>query len=336
MKATCVLGLDFGDEGKGKIVSHLLSQKTLFGKNKFNLCVRYNGGHNAGHSIILNGQKIITHIIPGGILHGIKSIIGHGCVLNPTKFFDELKYLQENGVAWSTNMIKIAYNTHIITQEHIEEDSKDTKIGTTKQGNGPCYRDKYARTGIRAEDIKELKPFLIDMYEELQQPNLNVLFEGAQGFHLDINWGPFYPYLTSSSCGVSGVIDCGVQPKNIKNVVGVCKAYTTYVGAKKFQPDSYGILENIQKIGKEFGATTGRVRQVNFLDLDRINKSIDINGVDTLIINKMDILNKVGGWRLYKDKYLEYFISERDFKSYIKKNIRKGVKIIFSYSPERI
>jgi len=333
IQADCVLGLQFGDEGKGKVVSHLIS------KNKYDYCMRFNGGHNAGHTIIHNGKKIVTHIIPSGIVHNILCIIGHGCVINPVKFFEEVRYLEENGYHDCRKYIKIAYNAHIITPEHIAEDNKDTKIGTTKQGNGPCYRDKHSRIGIRAESVPELKPFLIDVYEELYNKKVKVLLEGAQAIGLDINWGPFYPCLTSSTCGIGGAIDAGIPPKSIRNVLGVCKAYVTYVGAKEFQPD-YVVLNEIQEVGKEYGATTGRKRQCDFVDLDLLNKAIDINGVNVLIINKMDILNEVGDWRYYKkDEYsrkINCCDGEKEFKKHLKKNIRKGVKIIFSYSPEKI
>ena len=346
IKADVVVDCQFGDCGKGKCSHALMSQKNLFGKNKYDYCLRYNGSGNAGHTIIHNGKKFITHQIPAGIFYGIKSIIGHGCVLNPTKFFEELQYLKDNDIDCD-GLIKISHTTHIITPEHIIEDSKDVKIGTTKSGNGPAYRDKYARIGIRAEDIKELQPYIIDIYKEFFRGG-RVLCEGAQGFGLDIDWGEFYPYLTSSHTTVGGAILNGIPHNCIGNVYGICKSYVTYVGAMKFQPDyasyEYSIYEKeifnkIQQVGKEIGATTGRIRQINWLDIDLLNKAIDINGVNILIINKMDILNEVGVWRVYKkNKYgvkeLIFLDSEKEFKKYLKKNIHS--KIIFSYSPEKI
>ncbi|MFA5048300.1 MAG: adenylosuccinate synthetase [Patescibacteria group bacterium] len=333
MKVDIIVDLVFGDSGKGCVSSSLLQ------KNKYDYCVKPNGSSNAGHTIIINGEKIVTHLIPAGVLHGIKSIIGPCCVMNVDKFLNEVKYLEEKGYN-CRELIKVAYNAHIVTDIHIEEDSKDIKIGTTKQGNGPAYRDKYNRTGIRAESIPELKPFLVDIYEELfSQKNNRILFENSQGFGLDIDHGVYYPYVTSSSCGVGAVTQTGIPPKSVRNIYGVCKAYITYVGAMKFQPD-FPILNKIQEVGKEYGATTGRVRQCDFMDLDQLNKAIDINGVNILVINKMDILNEVGVWGIYRKgecgKYVNFFKNEKEFKKYLKKNIRKGVKIMFSYSPDKI
>lgn len=338
MKADILIDLLYGDNGKGKCVNELSKRKTIFGKPYYNKVIRFNGAGNAGHTTYHNGKKFITHLVPSGIFQGITSIIGPECMLNVDKFFEEINYLEDNGIE-TKSLVKVAKEAHIITKEHLEEDEKDVKIGTTKQGVGPCARDKYNRTGIRAESIYELSPYLVDIYEELfNDKNNSILFEGAQGFYLDISYGN-YPYVTSSHCSVGSAIMNGVPYSYINSVYGIVKSYVTYVGGKQFQPEGQ-IYKEIQIVGKEFGATTGRKRQVNWLDIDMINKAIDINGVDTLIINKMDVLNEIGVWRLYKKgeygRQLIYFDSEKEFKRFIKKNIRKGVKIIFSYSPERI
>ena len=175
MLADIVVDLQYGDCGKGKVTHHLCK------KEKYTHVIRYNGGCNAGHTIYHDGVKFITHHIPAGVFFGIKSIIGPGCVVNPTQFFKELQELNEGGVG-TEGLVYIAKNTHVITDAHLEEDAKDTAIGTTKRGNGPAYRDKYGRTGIRAEDVPELAPYIIDMFEELHEKHTNprILFEGAQ------------------------------------------------------------------------------------------------------------------------------------------------------------
>jgi len=178
-----VIGLQYGDEGKGKITNQLAAT------GNYHAVVRFNGGGNAGHTIYKDGKKIVTHLVPCGILHGILSIIGPGCVLNIPKFFEELDYLKSNG--FDTSLVKIAKNCHIVTQEHIDEDSLDTKIGTTKTGNGPAYRDKYARIGKRAEDFPELEPYIINLTNYIYSSPKFILAEGAQGFYLDIDHGDY-------------------------------------------------------------------------------------------------------------------------------------------------
>ena len=167
-----VIGMQYGDEGKGKIANQMAAS------GEYDYVIRFNGGGNAGHTIYFNGEKIVTHLVPCGILHGIPSIIGNGCVINTEKLFDELEYLKRFG--FDTSLLKIADNAHIITQDHIDEDSKDTTIGTTRTGNGPCYKDKVGRTGIRACDIPELEPYLIDMYSYIHSSPKKFLAEGAQ------------------------------------------------------------------------------------------------------------------------------------------------------------
>ena len=147
--------------------------------------------------------------------------------------------------------------THIILPNHIIEDTKDSAIGTTKTGNGPAYRDKYFRKGIRASEEPILKEFIIDTHKEFYgDREVKILIEDAQGFELDIDWGD-YPFVTSSHCTVGGAILNGVPPKYIRNTIGIAKAYSTYVGSKKFEGDDE-VFKNIRELGNEYGATTGR------------------------------------------------------------------------------
>jgi adenylosuccinate synthase len=232
-----VIGLQHGDEGKGKVTHHLLKS------GEYTHCVRFNGGCNAGHTIYHNGVKLVTHHIPAGVFFGVTSVIGNGCVIDPKKLFEEIEYLESHGID-VRNYLKIAKNAHIITE--------------AKTGNGPAYRDKYSRTGYRAESLPSLESFLVDIYEELSGDTV-VLMEGAQGFWLDPDWGD-YPYVTSSHTGVAAAIQNGINPRSIRNVWGIIKSYETYVGKRNFQPEGE-VFNKIQKVGQEFGATTGRVRQ---------------------------------------------------------------------------
>ena len=288
MIADVVIGLQHGDEAKGK-VTHV---KCKEGKDFYTHVLRFNGGGNAGHTIYHEGKKFVTHYIPAGIFYGIKSVIGNGCAVNVKSFLEEAKMLADAG--FDTSLIKIASNCHIVTEEHLEEDGKDDKIGTTKRGNGPAYTAKYARTGVRACDVPEL-----------------------EGCIIDIDWGD-YPYVTSSHCTTAGVsLNC-VPPSWIRNVWGVGKVYDTYVGKKDFEPDDL-IFQEIRDAGEEYGATTGRPRQCNWLDLDALIRAININGVTQVVLNKADVLKeghnhqkpkKTGQFRWHKDMVL--FSSSKD------------------------
>ena len=334
MIADVVVDLQYGDCGKGKVTHSLLKD------GEYTHCIRYNGGCNAGHTIFHDGVMFVTHHIPAGVFFGVKSIIGPGCVVNLEQFFNEIHDLQEAGIE-TTGMVFIASNAHIITESHLEEDGKDTKIGTTKRGNGPAYRDKYGREGMRACDVPNLERYVIDVYDELHNDSKNpvILFEGAQGFGLDIDWGD-YPYVTSSHCTVGSAILNGVPPQAIRKVYGVAKGYETYVGAKEFEPKKDAkIFHEIREIGQEFGATTGRPRKCNWLDLDLLRKAIQINGVTHLIMNKMDVLKEVQTWRVRNgDLRALHFLSEQAMKEHIKEEaISCGVKeLCFSYSAEGI
>ena len=320
MIADIIVDLQYGDCGKGKVAHHLC--RTGY----YTHVIRYNGGCNAGHTIYHEGKKFVTHHIPCGVFFGVRSVIGTGCVVNIEQFKKEVKELKDAGFDVE-NLVKIAANAHIITDFHMQEDKKDTKIGTTKRGNGPAYRDKYARKGVRAFEFPELQPYLIDMYTELHDnpdfDHIEILFEGAQGFGLDIDWGD-YPYVTSSHCTVGGAILNGDPPQSIRDVWGVAKVYETYVGTKKFEGDD-DTFAKIRDVGEEFGATTGRPRQINWLDMDSLKMALSINGVNKLVFNKADVLEEVNKFCLYSGINLFEFDTSKDMKYWIEKELEDKV-----------
>jgi adenylosuccinate synthase len=327
--ADVIVDLQAGDTGKGK-VAHALCKS-----GEYTHVVRYNGGGNAGHTIYHNGKKFVTHFIPVGVMYGIPSIIGPGCVVNVKSLFDEIQELEEGGID-VIPYLKVDKRVHVITDSHKEEDSKDSTIGTTKTGNGPAYRDKYYRQGLRAENEPKLKDFLCDIYEVLHTKGpVSILFEGAQGFELDVDWGD-YPFVTSSHCTVGSAVLNGVPPQKIRKVYGIAKAYRTYVGAKHFEGDSE-YFEMIRKEGGEFGATTGRPRQVNWLDIQDLVKAANINGVTDLIINKIDVMGNIGVYRVIDFGVEKEFANMKDMMEYIDDQITiytDGVlNVRFSMSP---
>ena len=333
MLADIVVDLQYGDCGKGKVTHHLCKS------GEYTHVIRYNGGCNAGHTIFHNKRKFVTHHIPCGVFFNTKSIIGPGCVLNVEQFFREIKELNDGGIN-TEGLVFVSDNTHIITADHLEEDGKDTKIGTTKRGNGPAYRDKFGRTGIRAKDIPELRPYLIDIYEELHQKWSEpvILFEGAQGFGLDIDWGD-YPYVTSSNCISAAALLNGVPPQAVRNVWGVAKIYETYVGTKNFQPIG-DVFNQIQETGQEFGATTGRKRQVNWMNLNFLTKAININGITHLVFNKVDVLEELGRFALYQNGQKKEFDNVFSMEDFVDASVSQTAQFIkeihFSRTPHAI
>jgi len=355
LRADVVVDLQYGDCGKGKITHHLARTQ------KYSHVLRYNGGCNAGHTIFHNGKKFVTHQIPAGVFFGIKSIIGSGCVVSPEQFFAELKMLEEGGID-TKGKIFIAKNAHVITDAHKAEDKEaGGKIGTTGQGNGPAYRDKYGRTGVRAEKTAELEPYLIDLYEEWFTPSkveglntsslsraksseveglpdINILAEGAQGFGLDIDWGD-YPFVTSSHCTTAGALLNGLPPGAINSVWGVAKIYETYVGSKKFQPGGE-IFDKIGDIGEEFGATTGRRRQVNWMNMQTAERAIRMNGVTHVVFNKVDVLREAGQWAVIDNDKVIPFEGEQPMQEFVKKRLTaltiKPENVFFSESKDKI
>ena len=360
MTNTVVVGTQWGDEGKGKIVD-LLSEHA-------DCVVRFQGGNNAGHTMVVNGKEIISHLIPSGIIQAKKCYIGNGVVVDPFVLLDEIDYLTDNNIDVSPEMLQVSNRAHIIMPYHQEIDKArevkkgKNKIGTTGRGIGPCYEDKATRRGIRFCDLLDLdlfkekvttlmeeKNFYLEHYfkAETMDPQLvidqilairerlipyiadvsvalfeginqgkTVLFEGAQGTHLDIEHGT-YPFVTSSST-VSGnaANGSGVGPGQLNEIIGIVKAYTTRVGAGPFPTELFDeIGEKIQKTGSEFGATTGRKRRCGWLDMVILRNAARLNSLTGLAITKLDVLDDLDEIKIctgyeYDGKFIENFPPE--------------------------
>ena len=336
MKADIVVGLQHGDEGKGKVVCSLINEK-------YDYCLRFNGGPNAGHTVYVKDQKIVLHQIPCGILNNITSVIGSGCVVDLRKLKNEIDLLTKHGVNVES-LLKISYNAHVISEEHIQDDINHNPIGSPKSGIRPVNRDKYDRKGTRIIDIGSsvLKKYIgecavVDTYQLFYGDNIKnnkcrVLCEGAQGFELDIDYGN-YPYVTSTHC-VSGFINgSGVSIKSVEKVYGIAKIYATYVGTMEFEDTTEENFKKLRIIGEEQGATTGRDRQVNWLNMDRLRKSVILNGVTDLIINKCDIIQQLGVFKLLDKNNTIEFETFQQMKNYIVERLKDVIKtknIIFS------
>ena len=329
MAIRAVIGGQWGDEGKGKIVD-LLSKDA-------EIVARYQGGANAGHTVYQNEEKIVLHQVPSGILRqDCFCIMGNGMVVDPIELVEEINMLKSKNI--STQNILISPHAHIVTPLHKFLDRKNEQktnnfIGTTCKGIGPCYVDKYNRVGIRAIDLKnsdQLKSILVerinncisnsqmnnDEYKEIEleietffdscnivkdfvKDTFNVLFskdniliEGAQGTLLDIDHGT-YPFVTSSSPFSGGIsTGLGIPLTKLENIIGIFKAYATRVGSGPFPSelnDSDG--EKLQKVGSEFGATTGRPRRCGWFDAIAAKYSCMINGLTDIALTKLDILD---------------------------------------------
>lgn len=332
-----VLGCSYGDEGKGKVVHDLLS------KHNYDLCVRFNGSGNAGHTIYMNDKKVILHQIPIGILHtNVINLISSDCLVNISKLQEELECIKNIGVDISKRLY-ISKACHIITNDAIEYDKRHNTIGTTNSGIGPTYANKMLRTGKRVEEytqeLKQLGVELVDMRKfwvsDLTKNVETILLEGAQGFELDINWTNHYPYCTSSTCTIGGAINTGIPIKKIRNVYGISKIYDTYVGTRAFQPENDKHLNLIGNLGKEFGSTTGRKRQCNYLNLDNLVEALKLNQCNICIINKVDIIQEVKIYKLYHLGVLLQFDSLDDMKTYISTAL-SFVTVIYSSNPYHI
>jgi adenylosuccinate synthase len=329
-KVDICCGLSWGDEAKGKIVSNLASS------GNYDFVCRWAGGNNAGHTIYLNGKKYKTHIVPCGVFNNITSIIGPDCVIHPESFFKEVEYLRENG--FNEKCIKISPNTHIVQHFHINEDKEKYGYqGTTNNGIAPCYGDKYLRKGIRAIDCPDLSEYIWD--EKLWG---NVLCEGAQGFWLDINYGN-YPYVTSSTTVPYGACSLGFPPQKISKIYGAAKIYDTRSGTDPDFPET--LLEDrdlmkLVEIGGEIGTTTGRIRKTNWLNIDKLIFACNKSGTTDIIISKVDIIEKLGIFKLFHNEKIINLNSINEMKNYITTNIISNcplvTAIIYSYSAETI
>ena len=357
-----VIGTQWGDEGKGKIVD-LLAEYADF-------VVRFQGGNNAGHTMVVNGEQFISHLVPSGILQNKTCFIGNGLVVDPEVLVSEINYLISKGIAVNPQTLRISEKAQVIMPYHKQLDHAreikkgEMKIGTTGRGIGPCYEDKASRVGIRFIDLlaperfkrtvrtvldeknfqlkhyygmdtidpeevieqylgyaEILAPYIADTSVEIMNgihAGKRVLFEGAQGTHLDIDHGT-YPFVTSSST-VSGNACCGsgVGPKDITGVIGIVKAYTTRVGAGPFPTellDETG--DYIQSKGAEFGATTGRKRRCGWLDTVILNNAVRLNGLTGLVITKMDVLGGLDTLNIctgytYNGKVMDTFPADLD------------------------
>lgn len=358
-----IIGTQWGDEGKGKIVD-LLAEHADY-------VVRFQGGNNAGHTMVVDGEQFISHLIPSGILQGKKCVIGNGVVVDPEVLLEEIDYLTAKGITIGPDQLKISEKAHLIMPYHQRIDaarenalSQNKKIGTTGRGIGPCYEDKANRCGIRFVDLLKTENFdekvkavckeknfyltkyfnedpvdpeeIIEKYIAYQQrlapfvtdisvyiskgikAGKHVLFEGAQGTHLDIDHGT-YPFVTSSNT-VSGnaCSGAGVGPKQISGIVGIVKAYTTRVGAGPFPTELFDeIGDKIQRTGAEFGATTGRKRRCGWLDMVILNNAVRLNSLTGLVITKLDVLDDLDTINIctaynYKGTIIEDFPADLD------------------------
>jgi adenylosuccinate synthase len=336
MSAFIVLGAQWGDEGKGKMTDYLAEEAEVV--------VRFQGGNNAGHTVEVGDRQYKLHLIPSGILYDNKlNVIGNGVVVDPKALFEEIGYLEKEGVKVTPEKLIISDRAHVIMPYHklldkLKEEARGKNdIGTTGKGIGPCYTDKVERCGIRVCDLlhadvfeeklreymtmknayitkvyggealdverilveyneyaKRMRPFVQDtsvkVYNEIKA-NKNVLFEGAQGMLLDIDYGT-YPYVTSSNTTAGGVSNgVGIGPNMITNAVGITKAYTTRVGKGPFPTElNDEVGEWIRETGHEYGVTTGRSRRCGWLDLVIVKSAVRVSGLTSLAVTKIDTL----------------------------------------------
>ena len=335
MPAVAVIGAQWGDEGKGKVVDILAEHADVV--------VRFQGGNNAGHTLVVGEETTIVHLIPSGVLQGKTCVIGNGVVVDPWVLIEERDTLRARGLLAEDEQLKISDRAHLILPYHRSIDVAREKmrggsaIGTTGRGIGPTYEDKMARDGFRFADLLDEGTFpdmlreavdrknrylvellggaAVNFQEVLDECNRvrealavhvidtsvfldkamasgrRVLFEGGQGTMLDVDHGT-YPFVTSSNT-VSGAVatGAGIAPDRIGTVVGMCKAYTTRVGAGPFPTelnDSDG--ERLQRDGSEFGATTGRPRRCGWFDAVVVRQAARLNGLHGLAITKLDVL----------------------------------------------
>ncbi|MDB5037532.1 MAG: purA [Bacteriovoracaceae bacterium] len=338
MSNTVLVGIQWGDEGKAKIIDHLAE--------KADIVARFQGGNNAGHTIVVGKEKTVLHLIPSGILHkNTVNVVGNGVVFDMGVFLQERDALSAKGVDVGPNRLKVSEICHVILPFHQlldrAREAVKTKIGTTGRGIGPTYGDKAMRLGVRIGEFEfpnDLKPRLKAVYQEkaLQlkelgstdipefeemfskalelyskvKPHLvdtsrylseqtragkKILFEGAQGTLLDIDYGT-YPFVTSSNTTAAfAACGTGVGPSSLNFILGLTKAYTTRVGSGPFPTECFGEDEEAGKLisqkGNEFGSTTGRARRCGWLDLVALKRAVALNGITGLALSKLDVLS---------------------------------------------
>ena len=338
MTATVVLGLAWGDEGKGRVCDALASDVGYVS--------RYSGGNNAGHTVRVGEEEFKLHLVPSGIVReGVVCTIGNGVVVNPEVLAEEIRALEERGLR-VRDRLKVDGRAHLIMPYHIALDSHreialgSARIGTTNRGIGPTYEDKVARAGIRVQDIfddgilrtklkaalreknaifenvygeepyevSDLAAWLLS-FRDFIEPMVadtgailrdalglreRVLFEGGQATLLDNDHGT-YPFVTSSNPTVGGaIVGSGVPPRNVEQVIGVTKAYTTRVGDGPMPTELFDeTAETIREVGHEYGTTTGRSRRVGWLDLPAIKWAAELNGITHLALTLLDVLSAV-------------------------------------------
>ncbi|MFO7897651.1 MAG: adenylosuccinate synthase [Planctomycetota bacterium] len=330
----CVVGMQWGDEGKGKVID-LLSEQ-------FDVVVRAQGGSNAGHTVVVGDRKFILHLVPSGVIRGASCVIGNGVVVDPDQLRDEIEELRERGVEVAGNLL-VSDRAHVVCPYHKALDAAreqalgDRKIGTTLRGIGPTYADKVARTGLRVGQLIDqtaARAFLqthlplankvlqhvygaepldldemidwalrsgsgirtmvgdaVEFLNNAAHDGEAILFEGAQGTLLDIDFGT-YPYATSSNSSVGGMVTgTGLPPVELGRVIGVLKAYTTRVGGGPFPTELDDELGGqLRERGGEYGATTQRPRRCGWFDAVAARYTAMLNGVDELAVTKLDVL----------------------------------------------
>lgn len=329
--ADLIVGIQWGDEGKGKIVDLLASG--------YDYVVRYQGGHNAGHTIVVDSKKIALHLLPSGILYPqCKNVIGNGVVINLEALLKEMSAFENlQGRLFISDKAHIILPYHEILDKAKEKSKNTSAIGTTGKGIGPCYGDKVSRNGVRLMDLKhpqvlktkiesiyqqaqyaaslygvelpstedvishleslreQILPFITDTTQllwEAQKKGEKILCEGAQGSMLDIDHGT-YPYVTSSSTIAAGACSgSGLAPRDIQKVIGIAKAYCTRVGNGVFPTEELGEMgERLRESGGEFGTTTGRARRCGWFDAVAVRYACALNGCESLSIMKLDVLD---------------------------------------------
>lgn len=333
-----VIGTQFGDEGKGRGIE-------LFAESA-EVVARYQGGTNAGHTLIIKGKSIVFHLLPSGIIypHTI-CVIGNGVVVDPESLIKEINMAKKNGINFRKRFF-ISDCAHVVMPYHKKKDDPTGKIGTTREGIGPCYEDKYGRRGIRMIDIlnpevfkamlkefvssselqyihkkyceygKQLNPYVADTSELMNKwidEGKETLIEGAQGLLLDIDHGT-YPYVTSSNPHSGGACTgLGISPTKIDEVIGIVKAYTSRVGEGPFPTvmDSK-TEEKVRFIGKEYGATTGRPRRCGWLDAVLVKRALMVNGIKKIVLTKLDVLSEMPKIKICKNYKSKTTLSSLD------------------------